>query len=59
MKIVQGTSLVLKNNYVYTCTLSFRSFGLLILALLTEKVPFYNLIWEEGVRTQLVTGGAC
>ena len=41
-----------KNNI----SLCFPSFGLLIMALLTETVPFHNLLWEEGVRTQLVTG---
>lgn len=32
------------------------AFGILTLVLLTEQLPFANVIWEEGVKTQLING---
>eukprot|EP01039_Chlorochromonas_danica_P010609 gene10609-11756_t len=32
------------------------AFGILTLVLLTEQLPFANVIWEEGVKTQLMNG---
>ena len=46
----------IRYSYIHPYPQLYTSFGLLIMALLTEKVPFHNLLLEEGQRAQLVSG---
>lgn len=47
---------VLDYSYLLTSSVDLYAVGLLGMSLLTEKIPFSNVEWEEGVAAQLLKG---